>query len=235
MSKEITLNAQQSLYVVPCGDGFTCFGFENARKHAEQISKTLSRPDLMPTAEMFGALAGYELYQKAVHAWGCSLMSKKTYFDPGTDPKVQKILEKYRQSEKLIRIFYGDPHTGRDSCEEWDVVGRIGRSGGLMKVPLLLADGENFGGSILTERILRIMDVETNKDVYRSSLYEVPNIQIVPLVDASLPEYSWAGYRDNELIARFRTTYEASEWEAFMTGQIATKREEIVNQFKLAA
>jgi hypothetical protein len=174
----------------------TCW-FENARKHAEQISTALSRPDLMPTAEMFGVLAGYELYQKAAYAWGCSLMSKKTYFDPGTDPRVQKVLEKYRQSEKLIRIFYGDPQTGRDSCEEWDVVGRIGRSGGLMKVPLLLADGENFGGSILTERVLSPW-MFTRTKMFTVTLCIRANIRRSLLIEPAW--YSWAGYRDNELI-----------------------------------
>lgn len=235
MSKEIKLNIEQSLYVIPCGEGHTCFGFENARKHCEQIAQALNRSDLMPTPEIFGNFEGYGLYEHAVKAWASSLESKKTYFDPGTDQKVQAVLEKYRQSQLMIRLFYGDPSTGRDSCEEWDVVGQVGRSGGSMKVPLLLVDGEHYGSPISSDRLLRIMDVQLNVDVYRHKLYKVPDIQIVPLVDLSLPEYKWAGHRDGVLCARFRSTYEAAEWQEFMTGRIACKREDVVNNYKLAA
>jgi hypothetical protein len=164
-----------------------------------------------------------------------SLFSKKTYFDPGTDQKVLTLLEKYRLSGKMLRVFYGDPETGRDSCEEWDVVGCVGRSNGILKVPLLLVDGQDYGSALMTNRLVRIMDVVTNKDVYRHALYQDPSIQTVPLVDPKLPDYSWAGLRDGVLIARFRSTYEAAQWEEFMTGRIAAKREDIVQHLKLAA
>ncbi len=232
MSNGITVNAAQSLFVIPCGDGHTCFGFENARKHAEQIATALNRSDLMPTAEVYGTLDGYELYQQAVRSFASSVLSAKTYFDPGTDPLVQRALERYRKSGKRVRVFFGDPETGRDWCEEWDVVGQIGRSGGTMKVPLLLPLGENFGPAIMTSKVLRVMDVATNKDVYRHVKYQVPGLEIEPLADPELPNHKWAGYRDGELIARFRSNYEAVEWKEFVTGGIATKREDLL---KLAA
>jgi hypothetical protein len=232
MSNGITVNAAQSLFVIPCGDGHTCFGFENARKHAEQIATALNRSDLMPTPEVFGTLAGYALYEQAVRAFASSVLSAKTYFDPGTDPLVQRVLERYRESVKRVRVFFGDPETGRDWCEEWDVVGTIGRSGGTMKSPLLVPHGENIGPAISTSKVLRVMDVGTNKEVYRHPMYKVPALEIEPLDDPELPKYKWAGFRDGELIARFYSNYQAAEWKEFMIGGIATKREDLL---KLAA
>ena len=39
---KISINAEQQLYVIDCGEGYSCFGFANARDHADQIepSKT---------------------------------------------------------------------------------------------------------------------------------------------------------------------------------------------------
>ena len=42
----VTLYTEQSLYVIPCGDGYTCLGFDNARGHADQIAARLERPEL---------------------------------------------------------------------------------------------------------------------------------------------------------------------------------------------
>lgn len=235
MSSQITLNTEQSLYVIPCGGGYSCFGFENAKRDTEQIALALDRKDLMPTPEVFGKLAGYSLYEKAVQAWGNSILSRKTWFYPGTVPKVQSVLESFRESNKLIRLFYGDPETGKDSCEEWDVVGRIGRSSRMMKIPLLIPQGEHGGGSILSNRVLRIMDVTQNKDIYRHPKYQVPAIRLEQITDPKHPEYCWAGYRDDSLVARFKTPYEAAEWDEFITGRIASKREEILTRLKLAA
>ena len=37
----------------------TCFGFDNARDHAQQIAQRLKRPDLMPTADDAASVTGY--------------------------------------------------------------------------------------------------------------------------------------------------------------------------------
>jgi hypothetical protein len=49
-------------------------------------------------------------------------------------------LETDRKNQRKIRLFYGDTQTGQSWFDEHDVVGRIGRSTGSIKVPLLVAD-----------------------------------------------------------------------------------------------
>jgi hypothetical protein len=39
--RDITLNPQQRLYVIATEGGVTCFGFDNARDHAQQIAQRL--------------------------------------------------------------------------------------------------------------------------------------------------------------------------------------------------
>jgi hypothetical protein len=65
---KIRINPEQQLYVIDCGEGSTCFGFANARDHANQIAQKLGRPDLAFTDEDYATLAGYEKYCNAVHA-----------------------------------------------------------------------------------------------------------------------------------------------------------------------
>ena len=38
-----SINAEQQLYVIDCGEGYTCFGFANARNHANLIAHKLGR------------------------------------------------------------------------------------------------------------------------------------------------------------------------------------------------
>ena len=228
MNTEVSLNIPQSLYVIPCGEGFTCFGFDNARRDTEHIGTTLKRQDLMPTTEDYGSLAGYAKYKLACTAWAASVLSKETWFTRATDKKVKQQLESFRESGKMVRLFYGDRATGRDWCDEFDVVGRIGRSGGSQKVPLMIAQGERGGSAILTESIIRMMDVEWDCDVYRHPSYRVTEYRVEPLADAKFPEYKWAAFEDGKgVVARFCEGSEAFEWRDFMTGKIAAKREHV--------
>jgi hypothetical protein len=91
--RDITLNPEQRLYVIATEGGVTCFGFDNARDHAQQIAQRLDRPDLMPTAADAASLTGYEKYLAAVRAWGESAQGHGTYFAPGTDPRLARVLE----------------------------------------------------------------------------------------------------------------------------------------------
>lgn len=59
----VTLSPEQRLYVIPCGDGYTCLGFDNARGHADQIAARLQRPDLAFAPGDHGSLDGYAKYQ----------------------------------------------------------------------------------------------------------------------------------------------------------------------------
>jgi len=169
---KVSINAEQQLYVIDCGEGYSCFGFANARDHADQIARKLNRSDLAFTDEDYATLAGYERYCHAVQAWSQSPLTRTTYFDPGTDARAGTVIESCRTHERKIRLILGDTLTGEPWLEEHDAVGRIGRSIGTLKVPLLIEPGEHGGSAILCACILAIVDWASGNFLYRHDAYQ---------------------------------------------------------------
>lgn len=62
----VTLNAEQSLYVIDVGHGYTCLGFTVCQQRTREIARELARADLEPTA--FASLEAYGQYERAVEA-----------------------------------------------------------------------------------------------------------------------------------------------------------------------
>ena len=44
--QNVTLNLEQKLYVIAFDTGYSCFGFDNARDHTNQIAQRLGQPEL---------------------------------------------------------------------------------------------------------------------------------------------------------------------------------------------
>lgn len=85
------------------------------------------------------------------------------FFHPETLPAVRSVLAQAFLNKKTVRIWYGDPSTGKAYPEEFEVLGTVGRSTGQVKVPLLVLPGESGGGAILSHVIVRIDFVETSR------------------------------------------------------------------------
>jgi hypothetical protein len=217
----VTLNPEQQLYVLNHGDGYTCFGFANARDHANQIAQRLDRSDLAFGADDFGAISGYEKYLSAVKAWGLSPQTQQTYFDPGTSPKVAKVLERCRSNRTKVRLIQGDPSTGQSWLDEHDVVGTIGRSMGTLKVPLLIEPGEYGGSAILMACLLGIVDWETGKFLFRHPAYRTPDLSIRRGDMADLP---WEVHHAGGVVSRFSDIGKAGAYVAFMCGETIEPR-----------
>jgi hypothetical protein len=236
---QVTINAEQRIFVIPCGGGYSCYGFDNcfnaSAQLVERLNKHLSAKDklagkqyVMPDPAKKETLDAYAYYQSLLDALrGCPAASKATWFDPHTPAKVQKILEDARESRHILRLFVGDAETGRDWCEENDVIGRIGRTGGILKTPILLeplrehgdirfADG---GGAISTASILRIADVTTNEELYRAPNYQLPQL-VLGETSAELQAkgYDYSVNRDGENVANFKMLEAAQRYIAFMLG-----------------
>lgn len=225
----VTVNQDQRLFVIPCGEGFSCLGFDVCYNRLLQLATKLYEKFRISVLDEkildteIGTLKQYEQYQKAVRNIGARNLG--TFFNNNTPKKVQRLLEDYRRSESKIRIVLGDPETGRDWMEENDVLGRVGRSTGSMKVPLLIADGECGGGAILDGNIVRMFDVASGKELYRHPKYQVPNLAIAAATEEELlthPAYSHAVSRDGECVARFHSIGKAAQYVAFICGESMT-------------
>jgi len=98
-----------------------------------------------------------------------------THYHEKTPQDVIDVLERARANQWRLRIHYGNPLIGRDWNEEYDVTGRIGRSMGPVKVPLLLFDRRSMCGSaVLDHCIVRIRFSNGQRDGY-DNLYCHPN------------------------------------------------------------
>ncbi len=80
-----------------------------------------------------------------------------TAYHKDTPDQVVEILERLRNNGTRVRLYLGDAKTGRDWEEDYAVFGTIGRSGGRIKIPILLNNQRSIGGgSILDNCIVKI-------------------------------------------------------------------------------
>lgn len=62
----VTLNLEQSLYVIDVGRGFTCLGFKVCQERTRDIARELGHIELAPTA--YASVGAYEQYERALNA-----------------------------------------------------------------------------------------------------------------------------------------------------------------------
>lgn len=129
-----------------------------------------------------------------------------------TPEPVIKRLEDARINRYRLRLFFGDTKTGRDWGEENDTMGRVGRSTGRIKIPLLLRTRRSSGGgAILDHCIVKIM--RGRRTVYEMPGYKPPDFRVVGKM------VFW----DAQKSAEFKTEAAARRYVAFMKGERHTK------------
>jgi hypothetical protein len=69
---------------------------------------------------------------------------------------VIEVLETVRQNQRRVILFYGNTQAGQFRLKKHDGIGRIGRSTGLIKVPLLLEPGKIGETALLDHCVIRI-------------------------------------------------------------------------------
>lgn len=214
-AQTISMNPGQKLYLISSGNGHTCFGFENARNHANQIARILHRPDLAFGPSDFASLEGYKKYEAAVAAWSQSPLSAQMYFEPGTSEDAARALDESYRAKRKVRLVMGDTATGEPWLDEYDAVGTIRRSTGTLKVPLLIEEGESGGSAILTANLLHIIEWKTGKTLFRHAAYREP---VLSLQKLKLSQYPWTVQYKGSLLAQFKDMGKACAYIAFMHG-----------------
>lgn len=226
----VTTNAEQGLFVIPSGKGYTCFGFDNLLKELKQLARWLGIAP--PQDSERGTLAQYQQHRNAIEAVAKRGGIPETWFHDNTPAAVRQVLEAARLSKRKVRIYCGDID-GRSWLGEFEVVGYIGRSTGLMKIPLLIAPRAHGGPALLDSHIVRIQDAATKKDLYSHPAFHVPRmaVTVTRKDDAAYAKYPWSvkvakrdlDYNrqlDWETYARFKTEAKAQKWVDFMHGNV---------------
>lgn len=145
-----------------------------------------------------------------------------TTYHEETPEAVTRILENARTQGWRLRIWYGDAKTGRSWEEEWDVVGRIARSSGPMRVPILLAATNSIGGpALLDQCILKIVKTDNKLVLYQHPKFKQPHYTVTK---STLEGYTSEVLRDGKTaVARFRSPDGAQRWIDFMYGKAMSK------------
>lgn len=84
-----------------------------------------------------------------------------TYYDAGTPPEVVRVLEEARRSQTRLAVLYeGEPEPER---------GRIGRTTGQVKSPILVHNARSLGGFLIsTRRVAEIRESAGGRVLYRA-------------------------------------------------------------------
>lgn len=123
-----------------------------------------------------------------------------------------------------IRIWYGDTETGRSWNEEYDTMGRIGRSTGNIKIPILVKNSRSWGGeAVLVGAIIRIDDIEDKRTLWKVPNFHVEDMKVYEIFGDKNYKYQVAKLSEDsgkwEVQASFKTEKQAYNWVAFMRGK----------------
>jgi hypothetical protein len=144
------------------------------------------------------------------------------WFSTNTPQGVRNAILNARQFDRRIRIYYGDTLTGKPWLEENNITGKIGRSTGPEKIPLLINNSRSLGGgAILDHCIVAIQTTDDKRFVYRHVDFELPKLSLV--IDETMPELPFCVYHENKLQARFDYRNKAERYIGFITGKKMSK------------
>lgn len=146
-----------------------------------------------------------------------------TTYDARTPSDVIGTLESARASGARISVHYGDTDgatAGRDWLEDSDVCGRVGRSTGPQRIPLLIASRRSLGGSPLLDHcIVRIRESAGGRDLYRHPLYHTGAVTLHHLetpIPAPPRLLTVEIRRDGRAERRFENAKQATRWAGRM-------------------
>lgn len=133
--------------------------------------------------------------------------SSGTCYDIKTPDNLVSVLERARENGKRLKVYLGDPKTGRDWHEESDKYIRIGRSTGNFKIPLSIANSRSTGGGALLDScIIKLIDTQNNVVLYQHPKYKTSKIEIV---ESDLIEYKFNLLIDGKMYSRHKSEISA--------------------------
>jgi len=137
------------------------------------------------------------------------------YYIDTPDPVVAQ-LEWARAHEVRLRLRLGDAKTGEDWLKENNCEGRVGRSTGPIKIPLLIHNSRSHGGgAILTHCIVRILRTSDWARLWSHPNYQTPVFtkgEWQGSKYAPEAQYPWRVFQGVECVAGFKTEAQASRW-----------------------
>jgi hypothetical protein len=155
-----------------------------------------------------------------------------TFFKRRTPKEVAAVLERARKKSLMIRLWLGDRETGRCWMEEHDVFGRVARSQGPLKIPIMIERGRGIsGGAISDDCVIKVDEWafgfeaggewSRKKTLYQHPKFNMPDMRIVENADEHRKTHPFRVLFDGELQARFETQGKAARYVAFHHGEVS--------------
>lgn len=102
--------------------------------------------------------------------------STELCYDSRTSKEVIEVLERCYDSGERLVFDFGDAVTGQSWGEINDISGRIGKSTGVIKIPLLIYNSRSLGGgSLLDHCIVKITTSKGGRILYQHPNYKPAN------------------------------------------------------------
>jgi len=134
-----------------------------------------------------------------------------TSYGEKTPPEVIRILEDSRHTGRRLRLHYGDPETGRDWLDEWGMTGKISRSMGPEKIPIIISSSRAVGGGgILDSCVVRVRAAAGGAELYRHPLYHQATFTTAE--NPAFPDVPFEILADGKPHARFATAEKRAKW-----------------------
>ena len=139
------------------------------------------------------------------------------------DGALAAVLNQCLVTGRRVRLWYGDRKTGGSWNEEFDVLGRVGRSGGgRVREPILLSNSRSSGGpAVLVGSLVRVDDVAAKKTLWQVANFHVEKMEVT-FCDMG-DGYSYSVKAGEKVLARFKDEGRARRWAAFMKGERYSK------------
>lgn len=155
-----------------------------------------------------------------------------TWYHADTCDNVIYALDYARKAERRVHVLFCYPEE-KDVPKEWeskfsakeiwleeyDTVGRIGRSCGEIKVPLLIKNSRSYGGGgLITGRIGRIIDVATKEVLYNLDGLFSPALNIEEAEGVFTLVYKTRKMKDFEAYVMTKNRKTLERLELFLIG-----------------
>jgi len=100
-----------------------------------------------------------------------------TFYSIETSDEMVRTLDRLKENRERVTFRFGDTKTGKDWGEEHDITGRIGRSTGEVKIPLLIHNARSFGGGgLLDAHIVKIIKSKGKQTIYKNPKYHMDKV-----------------------------------------------------------
>lgn len=142
-----------------------------------------------------------------------------TYYSNETPDGVIRVLESVRGTSQRVKIYLGDRETGRDWMEEDGKIGKIGRSTGPIKIPILLKTmNSHGGGAILEDCIVKIATSPAGsaRVLYQHPRYHQPEMVVTNEGLVGKPEYTHTVRIGGEVYSRHTSERSAKKLVALL-------------------